>query len=288
MTFKAQVAREFHETEKVKFAEFVVPEKDIYYATDSFDADKFATMAIADIEKESSDHVSVGFDTEGSIKVLQLYFTFNERKYALVFQLNKLIYNGKAPNGLVRLLSHPAIVFSGKKVNEEVIEVMTMMSIDEAVIARTKIVETQRCFELIEMISKGERFAFRYLEHGHYTPSYALPKNPFVAIDKQQQEDLGLKFIFRFFFPEETVSKLYEMRCPLFCDWSCLNKQMSQTMLQYAAGDAATGLRALFECHAALEEMGFAWTDLIERVDLNNSHNKNSPFESLQLTQFFR
>ena len=122
---------------------------------------------------------------------------------------------------------------------------MEMCGIEEENIRKTRIVETQRCFESIEMISRGRNHAHRYFEFGIYAPNYRLPKNPFVPLDKQRQEDLGLKMIFRFFFPQETIPKLYEMRCPIFVDWACLFTEMSDEMLIYAAGDAATGLRAL-------------------------------------------
>ena len=285
--FKASIVREMESEDKKYWSEFQVPLEDIRYASDSFDANKFASEALIDIAKEGCD-VYCGFDTEGSIKVLQLDFAFGSRTYSHVYQLNKIVYDGKAPEKLQELLAHENLVFTGKKVNDELIEVLEMCGVEPERIRTARIVETQRTFEVIEMVARGDRYAYKYLEFGQYSPDYALPKDPFAPIDKQKQEDLGLKTLFRFFYPKETISKCYELRCPLFVDWSCLNEEMTDRKLKYAATDGATGRRALEKGDTILRPLGFGWTDLIERVDMEMSRNKNGPFLSGKLAQHFR
>ena len=41
-------------------------------------------------------------------------------------------------------------------------------------------------------------------------------------------------------------------------------------------------------CSRALEKIGFNGTDLIELVDMENVRNRNAPFESQRLAQYFR
>ena len=170
-TIKARVAREQWREELKNYDEFWVPLADIRRASDSYDANLIAAAAIRHIENEKG-YVRCGFDTEGSIKVLQLHFNFEHSSYSHVYQLNKFVRDGDAPEKLKELLTHPRIVFTGKKVNEEVIDVMKMCGVDEANIRTTRIVETQRCFESIEMISRGKSYAHRYFEFGIYAPNY--------------------------------------------------------------------------------------------------------------------
>ena len=282
---KAQVGRVMWENEKKEMAEFTIPSERISYADDRDDANRMAADAIKDISQQEGDSL-VGFDTEGSIKVLQLFYSFEGREYAQIYQLNKIIVDGRAPEKLIKLLTLDEIVFSGKKVNDEIIDVLGMCGVKEEDVAKARIIEAQRCFEVIEMVAKGIDKAHQYLVDGIYSPSYSLPKNPFVSLLKQRQEDLGLKTIYQFFYPQSTISKLLEMRCPLFCDWSCTASEMTNEKLAYAAVDSGAGHRASSACGNALEVFGLNWTDLVEKVDMKKGRNRNGPFDSGRLEIF--
>ena len=121
--------------------------------------------------------VLVGFDTEGSIKVLQLFFDFGDCNYTIVFQLNHLIRNNTVPEEPKRLLTSNYRLH-GKKVNEKLVDIVSMCGTQPPTIAR--ILQTRSLLALI-----------------HAT------KNPFITIEEQRQEDLGLKTIFHFFSREK-------------------------------------------------------------------------------------
>ena len=273
-----------YEKEKERKSEFKIPASQIYYASTPREAEDLAEDALERIRRCQDDDILVGFDTEGSIEVLQLFFRINGEEWALVFQLNRIIVNGKAPESVNRLLLLNKVSYGAKKGNEEVIDVLRMCGIPDSAIKAVRIVEVQRCFEVIELMTRGMAKALAYLEHGRYTPSFSLPINPFIPIDKQRQEDLGLKTIFKFFFREATIEKTYKMRCPLFVHWPCLLSEMTTPMLEYAGTDAAVPHRIVFTaCGAALWSIGLDWTDLIETVDLSMTRNRNGPFNSGRL-----
>lgn len=261
----------------------------IEYAADPYDAKQFAERAIGDLDKAKG-RVLVGFDTEGSIKTLQLHFAFADREYSQIYQLNKILHDDSARRRLRELLLHAKIIFTGKSVNEEIITVLQMCGAKDVDVMQTRIIESQRCFEVVEMITRGNGTAVRYLEDRHYSPSFHLPKNPFVPLDKQRQEDLGLKTIFKFFHRKMTMSKRYEMRCPYWVDWACRLPEpgMTNEMKCYAAGDAFAGYRVAKTCGEALSRLGFSWEDLIENVDMTLTRNLNAPFNSGRLSAFFR
>ena len=48
--------------------------------------------------------------------------------------------------------------------------------------------------------------------------------------------------------------------------------------MRNSAIDAATGHRATHKCVRALKQFGFAWNDLVEKVDLAKELNKNGRF----------
>ena len=170
---KARVARESWPKELKERREFKVPIDRIRYADDRDTADRIAQSAINDLDREKAGKVLVGFDTEGSIFVLQLFFRFGDREYARIFQLNRIIVDGEAPKNLIRLLTHPKVVFTGKNVNGEAIEVLRMCGAGEEFVKKIKIIENQRCFETIEMAAKGDEYARDYLSYGRYHPSFA-------------------------------------------------------------------------------------------------------------------
>lgn len=282
---KARVGREMWENEKEEKVEFKIPVSQISYADEIDDANSLAARAIKDLNERNGDSL-VGFDTEGSIKVLQLFFSFEGKEYAQIYQLNKIVVDGQAPEDLVLLLTDDRIIYSGKKVNDEIVDVLRMCGVKEEVVRKARIVEVQRCFEVIEMMARGVEKAHQYLIDGIYSPSYSLPKNPFVSRLKQRQEDLGLKTIYQFFFPQNTISKLLEMRCPLFCDWSCTTSEMTDVKLSYAAVDAGAGQRASSAGGGALKDLDLDWTDLVEGVNLEKARNQNGSFNSGRLARY--
>ena len=284
---KAKIMRENHQKKLANKGCFEVDVNNIRYADNYADADRLADDILRRLQRTREEDVIVGFDTEGSITVLQLFFQINGRDFAQVYQLNKILKENKSPPNLIKLLTDERMVFAGKAVNGEVIEVMRMCRVDEQAIRKMRIVEVQRIFETLEVICKSDRQAYGYFNHGTYIPSYSLPKNPFIPIDKQKQEDLGLDFLFRIFYPDGFLCKLYEMRCPLFIDWSCATANMSTEMLRYGASDAGAGHRTTVAGSRAIERIGMNWTDVVEFVDLEETRNKNGPFNSGQLARFF-
>lgn len=285
--FKAQVTREMEKKEKEIKEMLEVQLDNIQYAGDSFDAFEYADKAIKDLDRATG-RVLVGFDTEGSIKTLQLYFGFKDKEYSQIYHLNKFLDNERARLRLRDLLLHEKIVFTGKSVNDELIDVLQMCGVLDVYIESSRIIESQRCFEVVELAVRNSKKALAYLEHGQYSPSFHFPKDPFVAIDKQKQENLGLKTIFKLFLPRMTMSKCYEMRCPYWVDWACLFEPMTDEMKKYAAGDAAAGLRIAVACGEALNRLGMSWEDLIETVDMEMIQDRNGPFLSGRLAAFFR
>ena len=103
---KAKVAREMWEEEKQKIDEFKVPLEKIYYADSPEVAAKVSLDAIERINECKEDEIPVGFDTEGSIETLQLFFSIDGAEWGVVFQLNRIIINGRAPEEMCRLLTH--------------------------------------------------------------------------------------------------------------------------------------------------------------------------------------
>ena len=99
-------------------------------------------MAIDDVNNVGKD-VLVGFDTEGSIKVLQLFFYFGDSSYTIVFQLTRHQRNGNAFSCIQTSSSRE------KKVNKELVDVMLMCGIQPPTIAQARFVEVQWCFETI-------------------------------------------------------------------------------------------------------------------------------------------
>ena len=91
---KARVVRGMWKVELERYSEFSIPIDNVFYADDSFDVEH-ALRAVDDVNNVGKD-VLVGFNTEGSIKVLQLFFNFGNSSYTIVFQLTRHQRNGNA------------------------------------------------------------------------------------------------------------------------------------------------------------------------------------------------
>ena len=87
--------------EKLEKEVFKVPIGMIHYADTPEEAENLAADALAKIRCCKDDDIPVGTDTEGSIKVLQLYFRIGKEEWAIVFQLNKIIKKAKEGDSFV-------------------------------------------------------------------------------------------------------------------------------------------------------------------------------------------
>ena len=84
---KAKVMHENHQRRLANKGCLQIDIKDIRYADNYVDADRLAGNILRWLQRMRENDVIVGFDTEGSITVLHLFFQIN----AQVYQLNKIL-----------------------------------------------------------------------------------------------------------------------------------------------------------------------------------------------------
>ena len=170
------------------------------------------------MEDSPEDLFPMGWDTEGAAPdTLQLSHDDGRRITTWVIQLNKVAPDNKLPPILERIISHPKSVFTGKNVEQELLQFFEKYQFSVKTAREAKFVEGLTLFRLAEALGRGGYKA---------AATFCKTQVPFFDEEREKGifeadvEDWALRFLHRAFCKGEIIEKPYDLRNPNLTDWS--------------------------------------------------------------------
>ena len=103
----------------------------IQYIDRPSDANASARALLRDLKADDRDFPPVSIDFEGSGAVLQIYTVLNNVTHAYIFQVNKILKDGKLPEDVYEFLERKEVAYVGKDVEIELPEFLRKFGFPE-------------------------------------------------------------------------------------------------------------------------------------------------------------
>ena len=218
---------------------FKVDPRQIDYADVPMESDLYTERLLKAINTSNHDLLFLGFDTEGDLDVLQIYAKINDYERALIFQLNFIAVQGKLPEGLVQILTHPCVVFIGKLVELEAVALFEKFGIEHDPQSRIKYVDILDLIRVCDLFSRSSLDdAICFAGGGEFKPTQAER-----GIKHDALGNAGVRAGMSY-FTDFVIDKRVRHVHPHQVDWSRQDKaaqnklQMTDTMKGYCTADA--------------------------------------------------
>ena len=254
---------------------------DIEYAANPTDANRFTRKLLNDLEASGDEHWFVGFDTEGLNDVFQLYAHPDGNRHAIVYQVKWIMEGKKLPQALSDLLNNPRVIFVGKKVGKELLDLFEVLEIPRERRVSVKCISVDDLVLACDALSRG-----RLQDAEDFAGGRAVSTDVIIyedtSIDKNIFHDVGIRTATNYFL-NRTIDKRKKHVLPHLVDWSRSipshesKKRMTKEMLVYAATDAWVPL--------LMVEKAAEWLDLTPYDFARIAYDPLNPFatEGLRL-----
>ena len=224
----------------------------IKYAEEETLANKMASKLIDAIEKDSSQHIPIGFDLEGSdYHTAQLYTVIDWKRYAYLFQINWLTQNlGKLPLKVSELFGNKKIIFVGKNVERDIVGFLHQHGFDKDRIENVFFIDVLSLVRVFDTFSRENLDdAINYVSSGEFV----IAKHGDERIDDNVLKDAGIRAATNYIL-DKNIDKRLRHKNPHKTDFSRKDgKPLTKAAIEYAANDAHSAFLMALEAAKRLE-----------------------------------